>query len=132
MLAWSYWRLSWTVPATSDGAAIALRAHDMLHGNLLLRGWAIADVSFYTTELPEYTLVELARGMQTDTIHIAAAVTYTLLVLLSGFLARGRTRGYEGLCRGLLGAGSRSRRSSGSGPSRCCCRRTMPAPRYPC
>jgi hypothetical protein len=43
--------------------------------------------------------------MRTGTIHIAAAVTYTLLVLLTGFLARGRTRGYEGLHRGLLGAG---------------------------
>ena len=105
VLAWCYWRLSWTVPATSDGAAIALQAHDMLHGNLLLHGWTIGDVSFYTTELPEYMLVELARGMDTGTIHIAAAVTYTLLVLLTGLLARGRTRGYEGLCRGLLGTG---------------------------
>lgn len=105
VLAWCYWRLSWTVPATSDGAAVALQAHDMLHGNLLLRGWTVGDVSFYTTELPEYMLIELARGMHTGTIHIAAAVTYTLLVLLTGFLARGRTRGYEGLCRGLLGAG---------------------------
>jgi hypothetical protein len=105
VLGFCYWRLSWTGPATSDGAAIALQARAMLHGNVLLRGWTIADVSFYTTEMPEYMLVELAHGLGTDTIHIAAAVTYTLLVVATGFLARGRARGSEGLCRGLLGAG---------------------------
>jgi hypothetical protein len=105
VLGFCYWRLSWTVPATSDGAAIALQAHDMLHGNMLLRGWTVGDVSFYTTELPEYMLVEFTRGLGTSTIHIAAAVTYTLLVVATGFLARGRARGSEGLCRGLVGAG---------------------------
>lgn len=105
VLGWCFWRLSWTVPATSDGAAIALQAHDMLHGNVLLSGWTVGDVSFYTTELPEYMLVELARGLNVGTIHVAAAVTYTLLVVATGLLARGRCRGGEGLARGLLGAG---------------------------
>ena len=26
----------------------------MLHGDVLLRGWAVSDVSFCITELPEY------------------------------------------------------------------------------
>ena len=43
-----------TLPAGSDGASITLQAWDMLHGNPLLRGWRVADVSFYTTELPQY------------------------------------------------------------------------------
>jgi len=43
-----------TMPAGSDGASITLQAWDMLHGNPLLRGWRVADVSFYTTELPQY------------------------------------------------------------------------------
>src|SRR5215472_148106 len=47
-------RLSGTQPVTSDPATIALQAWDMLHGNWLLTGWSLADVSFYTTELPEY------------------------------------------------------------------------------
>ena len=29
----------------------------MLHGNLMRSGWTLSDVSFYTTELPEYVLV---------------------------------------------------------------------------
>jgi hypothetical protein len=87
LLWWGYYRLSWTVPATSDGAAIALQANDMLHGNWLLSGWTVGDVSFWTTELPEYALVETVRHLGPGVIHTAAAVTYTLLVLLAAVLA---------------------------------------------
>ena len=83
-----YLRLSRTTPNGSDGADQALQAWDMLHGNWLLRGWTVGDVSYYTTELPEYMAVELIRGLGPDVIHVAAAVTYTLLVLLAGLLAR--------------------------------------------
>lgn len=99
-LYWCFWRLSWTVAATSDGAANALQAHDMLHGNWLLHGWKVSDVSFYTTELPEYVVVELVHGLGVGTIHIAAAATYTMLVVLAGFVAAGRSRGGEALERG--------------------------------
>ena len=77
----------------------------MLHGNWLLRGWTVGDVSYYTTELPEYMLVELIRGLGPDVIHVAAAVTYTLLVLLAGLLAKGRATGREGVVRPLIAAG---------------------------
>lgn len=62
-LLWCYARLSATFPGGSDGASTALEAWDLLHGNGLLRGWTLSDVSFYTTELPEYAAVELARGL---------------------------------------------------------------------
>jgi hypothetical protein len=94
-----------TVPANSDGASNALQAWDMLHGNAALRGWSLSDVSFYTTELPQYALVEALRGLNPDTVHVAAAMTYTLVVLLAAALARGRAAGAEGLARALLAAG---------------------------
>jgi hypothetical protein len=97
-----YRRLSQTQPVTSDGAANALQAWDMLHGNLLLRGWTLSDVSFYTTELPEYMGVELIRGLGPDVVHVAAAFTYTLLVLLVALLAKGRAKGREALVRVLI------------------------------
>ena len=100
-----YLRLSRTVPNGSDGADQALQAWDMLHGNWLLRGWTVGDVSYYTTELPEYILVELIRGLGPDTIHVAAAVTYTLLVLLAALLAKGRAAGREGVVRALIASG---------------------------
>jgi hypothetical protein len=98
-------RLSETQPVTSDGAANALQAWDMLHGNMLLRGWTVSDVSFYTTELPEYMGAELIRGLGPDVVHVAAAFTYTLLVLLAGLLAKGRAKGREALVRVLIASG---------------------------
>jgi len=98
-------RLSWTYPAGSDGADQALQAWDVLHGNWLLRGWTIADVTYYTTEIPQYIIIELIRGLGPDVEHIAAASTYTLLLLAVGLLARGRSTGREGLIRFALAAG---------------------------
>ena len=100
-----YLRLSATFAAGSDGASNALEAWDLLHGNWLLRGWTLTDVSFYTTELPEYAVVELARGLHPEVVHISAAITYTLLVLTAAALARGRARGGEGWARALIAAG---------------------------
>jgi hypothetical protein len=100
-----YQRLSGTTPDNSDGADQALQAWDMLHGNWLLRGWTVGDVSYYTTELPEYIIVELIRGFGPGAIHVAAAITYTLLVLLVGLLAKGRVTGREGVLRALIASG---------------------------
>ena len=89
----AYLLQSRTVSVGSDGASQALQAWDMLHGNLLLHGWWVTDVSFYTTELPQYMLIEAARGLSSDVMHIGGAMSYALLVLLAAFLARGRARG---------------------------------------
>jgi hypothetical protein len=100
-----YLRFAGTYPTDTDGSDQALQAWDMLHGNLLLHGWTIADVTYYTTEIPQYMLIELVRGLGPEVIHIAAAITYTLLVLTVGLLARGRATGRDGLVRLLVGAG---------------------------
>ena len=100
-----YLRVSGTQGISSDGGSNALEAWDMLHGNLLLHGWTVTDVSFYTTELPEYMILELIRGISPALVHTAAAVTYTLLVLLAGLVAKGRATGREGVVRALIGSG---------------------------
>jgi hypothetical protein len=100
-----YWRQSWTAPVNSDGASQVLQAWAMLHGNLLLHGWNLSDVSFYTTELPEYMLVEAVRGLSPSVVHIASALNYTLAVLLAALLAKGRATGREGLVRALIAGG---------------------------
>jgi hypothetical protein len=97
--------MSRSVPVNSDGAANALQAWAMLHGNPLLRGWFLSDVAFYTTELPEYMLVELVRGLTPDVVHIAAALTYTLVVLLAARLAKGAATGRQGVLRAFVAAG---------------------------
>jgi hypothetical protein len=110
-----YLRQSQTVAVGSDGASNALQAWDMLHGNLLLHGWWLSDVSFYTTELPQYMLVEAVHGLGPGVIHIAGAMTYTLLVLLAAFVARGRSSGRDGAYRALLAGGVMLAPQLGSG-----------------
>jgi hypothetical protein len=88
----AYLMVSRTYPENSDEANILLMASDMLHGNILLHGWYLSDVSFYTTELPQYALLERLIGLHADTAHVAAAMTYTLVVLMAALLARGVTR----------------------------------------
>ena len=100
-----YLYISRTARVSSDGASNALQAWGMLHGNPLLRGWTVTDVSFYTTELPEYMLVEYFRGLNADVLHVSAAISYTLVVLTGAMLARGRATGREGVVRMLIAAG---------------------------
>jgi hypothetical protein len=101
----AYLRLSWTLPVNSDGASQALMAWDMLHGNVLLHHWTMGDVTYYTTELPEYMLVELVRGLNQDAVHAAAALTYTLAVLLAALIAKGTATGREAVARVLIAVG---------------------------
>ena len=105
LLCWLYLRESRTIGTNSDAAAQVLQGWDMLHGNPLLRGWFLSDVSFYTFEVPLDGLIALAHGLGPDTAHVTAAVVYTLLVACAALLARGRARGREGAVRALLAAG---------------------------
>src|ERR1700761_2643257 len=101
----AYLRLSNTYPEDSDQANLGLQAWDMLHGNLLLHGWVLSDVSFFTTELPQYLLLELINGLNPGTFHLAAAMTYTLALLLAALLGKGRATGGRGLAGALLAGG---------------------------
>jgi hypothetical protein len=100
----AYLRMSRTYPENSDESNDLLMAWDMLHGNVLLHGWYLSDVSFITTELPQYVLLVWLFGLHTNTAHIAAAMTYTLVVILAVLLARGRVSRREGRARMLLTA----------------------------
>ncbi len=113
-LAWSlcviaaflcYLRLGGTRAVDSDGAAQALQAWDMLHGNVLLHGWTLSDVSFFTTELPQYMVVELVRGLGADVVNVAAAMTFTLVLLLAALLAKGTATGASAIARVLIATG---------------------------
>ena len=100
----AYLRQSQRVPVGSDAGSIALQAWDMRHGNLLLHGWAMSDVSFWSTELMQYVVLEALYGLRPNVIHIGGAMTYTLLILLAAYLARGRATGRDGAVRALVAA----------------------------
>jgi hypothetical protein len=110
-----YLHVSRTSPVNSDGAANALQGWSLLHGNLLLHGWQLSDVSFYTTELPQYALLEAITGLGSDVVHLAAAMTYTLLVLGAGMLAKGRATGRQGALRAGIAIGIMLAPQAGTG-----------------
>src|ERR1700733_14698726 len=85
----AYVQLSRTYTENSDSANILLMSWDMLHGNVLLHGWYLSDVSFYPTELPQYAMLEALLGLHVGTAHVAAAMTYTLVLIFTVWLARG-------------------------------------------
>jgi hypothetical protein len=112
-----YLRQSRSVVVGSDGGSIALQGWDILHGNLLLHGWAMSDVSFYPTELPQYAMLEWLRGLSPDVVHLGGAMTYTIVLLLAALVARGRARGREAAARVLIAAGIMLSPAAGPGTS---------------
>jgi hypothetical protein len=92
----AYLGLSRSYPENSDEANILLMADDMLHGNVLLHNWVTSDVPFITTELPQIAVLVKIFGLRLNTAHIAAAMTYTLVVWLGVLLARGPRRTVSG------------------------------------
>jgi hypothetical protein len=110
-----------TAPFNSDGAANVLQARAVIGGNPLLRGWWTSDVSFYTTEIPEYALVTAIRGVSPAVVHWCGALSYLLTVLLAALLAHGgpgwtRATGQTAAERaGDQGAGGRGAGGRGAG-----------------
>ena len=91
LLASLYERLARTIPVNSDGAAGVLEAEAFLHGNYLLHGWTVTNVSYYTTDLPFYIIGVIFRGVHPSLLHDVPAAIYTLTVALAVWLAgRGR------------------------------------------
>ena len=101
----AYLRLSETSGLNSDSANILLMGWDLLHGNLLLHGWYMSDVSFFPTELPQYALLESFLGLHMQTAHVAAAMTYTLVFLFAVLLARSGSTGRAAWIRTLIAGG---------------------------
>ncbi|GAA2382328.1 hypothetical protein [Dactylosporangium salmoneum] len=95
----AYLRMARAFPINGDGASNALQAWDMFHGNPLLKGWALSDVSFYPTELVQYGIVQWFTGVTADQVHVTAAITYTMIVFVAAWLAKGRATGLEAWLR---------------------------------
>ena len=90
----------------ADGAVLEQQAWSMLNGNPLMRGWTVADISFYSIEIPELAVLEwLHGGIAPDVLSVAEALNLTALVVLVALLAKGRATGREGLVRALVAGG---------------------------
>ena len=89
---------------TADTASVALQGWDLVHLHLLLNGWWASDVNFYTLDAPLYGLCSLVFGLGSTAMHVAGALTYTLVFLAACWLAKGRTQGTAAWLRVALTA----------------------------
>jgi hypothetical protein len=107
-----------TLPLQADGGSFLEQAWAMGHGNPLLHGWVLSRVSFYTTELPQYLILEAFGGLSAGVLDVAAAMTYTAVVLGAALVARGRASeisGKEQVVRALIAGGILLAPSLGNG-----------------
>jgi hypothetical protein len=65
----------------SDPSNNALQSWDLLHGHLLLHGWILGDVTFYTFELPLTALAEAAFGLSTTSLAVVLALIYLAITV---------------------------------------------------
>jgi hypothetical protein len=86
-------RISLTSHVNSDGAINALQAWDLLHGNVLLHGWRIADANFYFLELPLNAITAAVFGLGDFAAHAASALTYLFVTICAVALAVTGSRG---------------------------------------
>jgi hypothetical protein len=86
-------RVSMTVAPPADAASIALQAHDLLHGNVLLHGWLTGDVTFYTFELPVFALAEALLGLHVAAVHAAMALIDLIVAACAAAVAVTGSRG---------------------------------------
>jgi hypothetical protein len=86
-------RISLSSHVNSDGAINALQAWDLLHGNVLLHGWRIADANFYFLELPLNAITAAVFGLGDFAAHAASALTYMFVTICAVALATTGSRG---------------------------------------
>jgi hypothetical protein len=86
-------RISLSSHVNSDGAINALQAWDLLHGNVLLHGWRIADANFYFLELPLNAMTAAVFGLGDFAAHAASALTYLFVTICAVALAVTGSRG---------------------------------------
>jgi hypothetical protein len=95
-------RASMTVGPPADAASIALQAHDLLHGNVLLHGWLAGDVTFYTFELPVFALAEVFLGLHVAAVHAAMALIDLIVAACAAAVAVTGSRGIARVGRAVV------------------------------
>jgi hypothetical protein len=95
-------RVAMTVGPPADAASIALQAHDMLHGNVLLHGWLTGDVTFYTFELPVFALAEAFLGLHLAAVNVAMALIDLIVAACAVAVAVTDSRGSARAARAVV------------------------------
>jgi len=68
-----------SIAPNSDAASLVLEGQSVLHGNLLLHGWALSLDSFWTSEVPFYAAAVLVVGVHGVLLALVPAVLLGLV-----------------------------------------------------
>ncbi|WP_212373120.1 hypothetical protein [Acetobacter persici] len=78
-----YMSLAATLPLNSDSVSAVLEARDILHGNVLLRGWDLSTEPYYVTEILPYVVAAGLAGWHLSFYYLVPAMLLAALVLLA-------------------------------------------------
>ncbi|PHY95618.1 hypothetical protein CSR02_00315 [Acetobacter pomorum] len=101
-----YTALGMTQPFNSDSVSTLLAAQDILHGNVLLKGWDLSTQSFYATEILPYVVMFGLFGWHVSFYYIVPAMLWAIAMLLAFRIARLAKSNTGWLLLVLLGAPS--------------------------
>ncbi len=97
-----YLGVSLKIPYNSDQASFLMYTKSILDGNILLKGWSLSTVSYYTTEVPFFILGLLIFGFTEKVIYIITAINYSALVLLIVYICAFDENGYFSIKKALI------------------------------
>lgn len=86
-------RISHQSVRNSDNAWEILLGQDLLHGNILLRGWTLTPFTAWTSEVPVYGFAALLFGVREDLLYVTPVLMYAAAVALTAVLAATRLDG---------------------------------------
>nr|WP_159102929.1 hypothetical protein [Acetobacter persici] len=69
-----YMSLAATLPLNSDSVSAVLEAQDILHGNILLRGWDLSTEPYYVTEILPYVVAAGLAGWHLSFYYLVPAM----------------------------------------------------------
>ncbi|HKH88036.1 MAG TPA: hypothetical protein VKA05_04400, partial [Acidimicrobiales bacterium] len=85
----------------SDGATVVLEGQAILHGHLLLHGWALSLDSFWTVDALVYAVAIAVAGARPSLLYAGPAVIATAVILVGILMARENRRGAAAVAGGF-------------------------------
>jgi hypothetical protein len=85
----------------SDGATVVLEAQAMIHGHLLLQGWALSLDSFWLVDAPVYVVAIAVAGTRESLLFAGPAIIATLVIVMGIVMAREDRRGAAAVAGGF-------------------------------
>lgn len=89
------------IPGDSDGATSVLEAQAMLHGHVLLHGWALSLDSFWGVDTVIYGIMILVGGLRPGLLYAGPAVIATGVIVTGVLMAREGRRGAAAVAGGV-------------------------------